>query len=85
MVDLNRDDYNNLLENFGKREYLLAEYKLMYDYLVRCNYSTYTAARLYRHDNPGLQRYPDYRVFRRLNIRMNSVGVLKPTEVGSEG
>ena len=77
-MEVNIEDYFNLLDNWAHREYLRHEYELMYRYLILENHNSRGAARRYRVENEGLKRYPDYWVFVRLNRRMRRVGCLVP-------
>ena len=70
--------YQLLQENMAHREYSLKEYSNMHYALVLAEYHYQFAENIYRYTNPGLNRYPDYRVFIRLHNRMNRCGCLVP-------
>ena len=79
-MEVNIEDYFNLMDNWAHREYLRHEYELMYRYLVLENYNPRAAARRYRDENEGLRRYPNYHVFLRLNRRMRRIPMLVPNQ-----
>ena len=79
IVNINNNvQYHLLRENMAHREYSLKEYQGMQYALVLADYHFRFVEHLYRYMYPGLNRYPDYRVFVRLHDRMNRCGCLVP-------
>ena len=70
--------YYLLRANMAHREYSQQEYHGMFEALILSEYDTQIAVQLYRQNNLDLNRYPDYRVIRRLRERMQKVGCLVP-------
>lgn len=81
MNPVNIRNYNNLLEIWDHREYLVCEYRLMHEYLILNNFNYHEAARQYELQVPlrlNRTNSPDYRVFQNLDYRMKTSGCLKP-------